>query len=178
MGTGVAGVHRLEPTLIHPADLVNPTAAAGPTAGRRLLRVVWHVLRLAARAVTLRHAHRLLPERIEARGLGFAVASLLYAATALLRDSALSTLPPGHALLLHGAAYGALLLVSWPGRLREFMLFLCTSIGAHLVGAAWVLLAGDHAPTPPALLLWPYGAMLVAMVQMGLANGSGDTSRP
>lgn len=169
--------------MIHPADLVNPaTAAAGPTASHRLLRVVGHVLRLAARAVTLRHAHRLLPDRIDARGLGFGVASLLYVATALLRDSALSTLPPSHALLLHGAAYGALLMVSWPGRLREFMLFLCTSIGTHLVGATWVLLAGDGAPTPPALLLWPYGAMLVAMVQMRLAEGSGegsgDTSRP
>lgn len=97
MGTGVDGVHRLEPTMIHPADLVTPATAAGPTASQRLLRVVWHVLRLAARAVTLRHAHRLLPDRIDARGLGFAVASVLYAATALLRDSALSTLPASHA---------------------------------------------------------------------------------
>ncbi len=151
----------------HPTQLSTRHAAA--LAGRLVLQI----LVIGLRGLLFASAHRALPTTIRLRSPGVVACSAMFFVAAWLRHGLAGHEPAAQVLLGAGLVYAVLMIVSLSQRMAEFALCLCITIAADLLAAAAALLGGvslvDAMPRD-VLLAWPLAAILVALVQLRLAQ--------
>lgn len=169
-----------------PAQPPIPTHSRTLQALTQVARLVLQIIAIGVRGLLFAGAHRRLPPSIRLRSPGFMACSAVFFVAAWLRHGLAGHELAWPVLLGAGLTFAALLVVSLAQRMAEFTLCLCITIAADLLAAAIALL-GDvslaDAMTRDALLAWPLVAILVALVQLRLAQpvrttGTAEWSTP
>jgi hypothetical protein len=143
-------------------------------AGRLLLQI----LAIGLRGLLFSGAHRALPTTIRLRSPGLLACSAMFFVAAWLRHGLAGHEPAAQVLLGAGLVYAVLMLVSLAQRMAEFTLCLCITIAADLLAAGVALASGvslADAMARDVLLAWHLGAILVALVQLRMAQAAQST---
>lgn len=132
------------------------------------LRLLFALLMLPLRTITLHGPHRLLPHRVRLASLGFVSLVVLFAAASLSRHVWAASGSLGASAL--AAALMLLLVLAFAGRehLGEAALYLSASIGVDCVAIALSMAGVDlrDGEVRLTLLLWEAGATIAAIWAM------------
>jgi hypothetical protein len=162
-----------------PTQSPTPTPHAARPAIEMALRLLGQILAIGLRGLLFAGSHRGLPPTIRLCSPGFLACSAMFFAAAWLRHGLAGHEPVVQVLLGAALVYAVLMLVSLSQRMADFTLCLCISIAIDLLATA-LALGGAVSPADTLardlLLAWPLAAILVALVQLRLADPLRATS--